>query len=457
MPLPRRLRSSERGSRDSYHDRYRSRKHRRRRSRSRSSSSERERRGHRHEDSFHLRSRSYDDPCVARRAYTRRYCGSYRRQDYSRDRAGRGGGGDYEEEFPSQRQEPYHSQRAASRYEIVSTLGEGTFGRVVQCIDHRRGGARVALKIIKNVEKYKEAARLEINVLEKINAKDPDNKHLCIQMFDWFDYHGHMCLSFELLALSTFDFLKENNYLPYPLHQVRHMGYQLCLAVKFLHDNKLTHTDLKPENILFVNSDYTITYNVEKKRDERTVKNTAVRVVDFGSATFDHEHHSTIVSTRHYRAPEVILELGWTQPCDVWSIGSIVFEYYLGITLFQTHDNREHLAMMERILGPIPSRMIRKTRQQKYFYHGRLDWDENSSAGRYVRENCKPLRRYMLSEAEDHHLLFDLIESMLEFEPSKRLSLADSLKHPFFSPLRGPGAPEPAGAKNWEGGRDISR
>lgn len=39
-----------------------------------------------------------------------------------------------------------------------------------------RGGANVALKIIKNVEKYKEAARLEINVLEKINEKDPDNK-----------------------------------------------------------------------------------------------------------------------------------------------------------------------------------------------------------------------------------------------------------------------------------------
>lgn len=42
------------------------------------------------------------------------------------------------------------------------------------CFFHR-GGARVALKIIKNVEKYKEAARLEINVLEKINEKDPEN------------------------------------------------------------------------------------------------------------------------------------------------------------------------------------------------------------------------------------------------------------------------------------------
>ena len=51
-------------------------------------------------------------------------------------------------------------------------------------------------------------------------------------MFDWFDYHGHMCISFELLGLSTFDFLKDNNYLPYPIHQVRHMAFQVCQAVK---------------------------------------------------------------------------------------------------------------------------------------------------------------------------------------------------------------------------------
>ena len=47
-----------------------------------------------------------------------------------------------------------------------------------------------------------------------------------------------------------------------------------------------------------------------------------------------------IVSTRHYRAPEVILELGWSHPCDVWSIGCIIYELATGTTLFQTHDNR---------------------------------------------------------------------------------------------------------------------
>jgi serine/threonine protein kinase len=61
-----------------------------------------------------------------------------------------------------------------------------------------------------------------------------------------------------------FIFQKDNNYQPYPLEAVRHVAYQLCYSVKFLHDNKLTHTDLKPENILFVDSDFEICYSSKK-------------------------------------------------------------------------------------------------------------------------------------------------------------------------------------------------
>jgi CDC-like kinase len=319
-----------------------------------------------------------------------------------------------------------------SRYKILATLGEGTFGRVVKVKDSETDQV-MALKVIKNVEKYREAAKLEINALEKLADKNAAH-HLCVRILDWFDYHGHTCIAFEMLGLSVFDFLRENNYEPYPMEQVRHIAYQLCYSVKFLHDNKLTHTDLKPENILFVNSDYSTSFNTRKNREIRRVKNTETRLIDFGSATFDHEHHSTIVSTRHYRAPEVILELGWAQPCDVWSIGCIMFELYLGITLFQTHDNREHLAMMERILGTVPYRMARKSKT-KYFYHGKLDWDEKSSAGRYVRDHCKPLHRYVLSEIPDHLQLFDLIRRMLDYDPSTRITLDKALCHPFFTKL----------------------
>ncbi|CAH1158453.1 unnamed protein product [Phyllotreta striolata] len=319
------------------------------------------------------------------------------------------------------------------RYKILGTLGEGTFGKVVKVRDLEMDHI-MALKIIKNVEKYREAAKLEINVLEKLAEKDPACVHLCVKMLDWFDYHGHMCIAFEMLGLSVFDFLKENGYQPYPLDQVRHISYQLCYSVKYLHDNKLTHTDLKPENILFVDSEYEVSFHNKKKKEVRRVKRTDVRLIDFGSATFDHEHHSTIVSTRHYRAPEVILELGWNQSCDVWSIGCILFELYLGITLFQTHDNREHLAMMQRILGEIPVRMARKTKT-KYFYRGKLEWDEKSSAGRYVRDNCKPLIRYRQIDDDDHNSLFDLVMRMLKYEPSERITLKDALQHPFFGKI----------------------
>jgi CDC-like kinase len=240
------------------------------------------------------------------------------------------------------------------------------------------------------------------------------------------------------------------------MDQVRHISYQLIKSVKFLHDNQLTHTDLKPENILFVNSDSDTSYNAKKKRHIKKVKCTDVRLIDFGSATFDHEHHSTVVSTRHYRSPEVILEIGWAQPCDVWSIGCIVFELYSGYTLFQTHDNREHLAMMERILGSIPYRLAKKSRTG-YFWHGRLDWNYHSMAGKYVREICQPLYRYMTCDVVEHRQLFDLIEKMLEYDPTERITLAEAIRHPYFAKLTPEQLFPPDSAEQRDRSHSISR
>ena len=122
------------------------------------------------------------------------------------------------------------------------------------------------------------------------------------------------------------------------------------------------------------------------------------------------------------------------------------------MTLFQTHDNREHLAMMETILGPLPYKMIKKSRKSKYFYHGRLDWDERSSSGRYVRDTCQPLKRYFVGDnsskggggpaavpktddPEDLKSLYDLLAKLLEYDPAKRYTLAESLRHQYFDKL----------------------
>ncbi len=139
-----------------------------------------------------------------------------------------------------------------------------------------------------------------------------------------------------------------------------------------LHDLHLIHTDLKPENILLVSSAYqTFTYNrnipsssttVQRvARQRRVLLDSEIRLIDFGSATFQDEYHSSVVSTRHYRAPEIILNLGWSYPCDIWSIGCILVEFFTGDALFQTHDNLEHLAMMEAVCGGrIEARLVRQ-------------------------------------------------------------------------------------------------
>jgi serine/threonine protein kinase len=112
--------------------------------------------------------------------------------------------------------------------------------------------------------------------------------------------------------------------------------------------------DLKPENILLVSKEYEIRQRLSSSgsgrlKEWRVPKSGQIKLIDFGSATYDDQHHTSIVCTRHYRPPEVVLGLGWSYPCDIWSIGCILMEMYTGEALFQTHDNLEHLALMEAV------------------------------------------------------------------------------------------------------------
>ena len=111
------------------------------------------------------------------------------------------------------------------------------------------------------------------------------------------------------------------------------------------------------------------------------------------------------------------------------SCDCIMYELYTGNTLFHTHDNRKHLAMMTHILGPIPKDMIKRSKQRKnYFPNGELDWDKESNDGQYVLDNCKPLRRY----GQIHHDLIDLLKKLLRYDPENRYAASEAIKHLFF-------------------------
>ncbi|XP_057542587.1 serine/threonine-protein kinase AFC2-like isoform X2 [Amaranthus tricolor] len=220
---------------------------------------------------------------------------------------------------------------------------------------------------------------IEIDVLEQLSRH-----YSCVQMRNWFDYRNHICIVFEMLGPSLFEFLRKNNYQSFPVDLVREIGRQLLEFLAFMHDFRLVHTDLKPENIVFISSEYVKKLDYKGTLIERKMlpKSCAIKVIDFGSTVQGSHPHHYIVTTRYYRAPEVILGLGWSYPCDLWSVGCILAELCSGEILFQTCENLEHLAMMERVLGPFPENLLRKADRhaEKYIRQGRLNWPEDDTS-----------------------------------------------------------------------------
>mmetsp|Transcript_13416 Transcript_13416/g.38925 ORF Transcript_13416/g.38925 Transcript_13416/m.38925 type:complete len:488 (+) Transcript_13416:262-1725(+) len=333
------------------------------------------------------------------------------------------------------------------RYKILSHLGEGTFGKVIECWDRLRE-QYVAIKVIRNVPKYRAAGYLELGVLNTIRKQKKYFKggSHCVNFKEWFDYSGHICIVFSKLGLSLFDLLRKNNYKPFDLFHVQTFSQQLLETVSFLHSIKLIHTDLKPENILLPSHKY---YKVPpskgSKRGKRIPEKSDIYLIDFGSATFEDQHHSKIVSTRHYRAPEVMLGLGWSFPCDIWSVGCIIVELVTGEALFKTHDNLEHLAMMQKVLGEVPQEMVSKmssSSSAKHYFDekdGKLAWPQRCEVDDSLQavNELKNLRDLILEKCDISVMpvvdkLMDLLKALLLFDPKRRSSAKEALEFSFF-------------------------
>lgn len=348
------------------------------------------------------------------------------------------------------------------RYQVQKLLGQGTFGKVVQARDRKRNNSLVAIKIIRSVQKYRDASRIELRVLSTLKANDGENRNRCIHLRDCFDYRGHICIVMDLLGQSVFDFLKSNSFVPFPNSQIQHFARQLFTSVAFLHDLNLIHTDLKPENILLCDNAYqTFTYNrkipsssqqVNRQAGQRKVLlDTEIRLIDFGSATFQDEYHSSVVSTRHYRAPEIILGLGWSYPCDIWSIGCILVEFFTGDALFQTHDNLEHLAMMENVVDrKIDAHLIQQVNKMahrnsgnpasKFFKRLKLDYptqDTTRASRRFVKA-MKKLNDIIPSNNSFCRNFLDLLKKIFVYDPADRITAKQALQHAWFKELAGP-------------------
>ena len=146
--------------------------------------------------------------------------------------------------------------------------------------------------------------------------------------------------------MSLYEVLKSNHHQPFSSESVRAIAIQLFDALDHMHGIGLIHTDIKPENILLAS-------NTCDSADMR------IKLIDLGSAEYERNaNRHSIVNTRQYRAPEILLRIGWSFPSDVWAAGCTLAELALGSLLFPAKEDVEHLALIERTMGVFPRWML---------------------------------------------------------------------------------------------------
>ncbi|KAG8438731.1 hypothetical protein GDO86_005068 [Hymenochirus boettgeri] len=330
-------------------------------------------------------------------------------------------------------------------YEVLEFLGRGTFGQVVKC--WKRGTNEiVAIKILKNHPSYARQGQIEVSILARLSTESADDYNF-VRAYECFQHKNHTCLVFEMLEQNLYDFLKQNKFSPLPLKYIRPVLQQVGTALMKLKSLGLIHADLKPENIMLV----------DPSRQPYRVK-----VIDFGSASHVSKAVcSTYLQSRYYRAPEIILGLPFCEAIDMWSLGCVIAELFLGWPLYPGASEYDQIRYISQTQGlPAEYLLSSGTKTTRFFNRDgdspyplwRLKTPEDHETETGIKS--KEARKYifnclddmaqvnmtsdlegsdMLVEKADRREFIDLLKKMLTIDADKRITPIETLNHPFVT------------------------
>jgi dual specificity tyrosine-phosphorylation-regulated kinase 2/3/4 len=298
----------------------------------------------------------------------------------------------------------------AYRYEILSLLGRGSFGQVCECFDHKKK-EKVAVKVIKNKQKFHQQAKVEIRVLQSMRENDPEDKKGIIRMKNYFLFRNHVCITFELISVNLYEFLRLNHFQGISQSLIRCFAKQVLISLDYTKSLEIVHCDLKPENILLVNPQKAV-----------------IKLIDFGSSCFLNERLHTYIQSRFYRAPEIILGIPYTPAIDVWSLGCILVELFTGHPLWPGESELDQLIHIISSLGMPSQEVLAISTRKLLFFDGDTLKTNKLMSGKCVQPAERPLNDVL--KAADPEFL-DLILKCFEWNPSKRICPKDALAHPW--------------------------
>ncbi|XP_043280036.1 MAP kinase-activated protein kinase 2 isoform X1 [Venturia canescens] len=264
-------------------------------------------------------------------------------------------------------------------YEISNhVLGLGINGKVVECYD-RKTREKYALKVLHDCTK----ARREV----ELHWRASKCKHI-VQVKDVYEntYSGNKCLLVVMECMEggeLFQRIQDNQDGAFTEREAAQIMYEICVAVKHLHDTDIAHRDLKPENLLY------------SKTDSQGI----LKLTDFGFAKETHlkDTLQTPCYTPYYVAPEVLGPEKYDKSCDIWSLGVIMYILLCGFPPFYSNHG----------LAISPG-MKKRIRLGQYDFPS-PEWSNVSTEAR------------------------DLIKGMLCTDPAKRLQIEEVMRNKWIA------------------------
>ncbi|ETV85967.1 CMGC/CDK protein kinase [Aphanomyces astaci] len=287
------------------------------------------------------------------------------------------------------------------RYQKLEKVGEGTYGVVYKAKD-RVTGEVIALKKIRleaEDEGIPSTAIREISLLKELQHCN------IVRLYNIVHTERKLTLVFEYLDQDLKKYLDVcEKGLEKPI--LKSFLYQLLRGIAYCHQHRVLHRDLKPQNLLI---------NREGE----------LKLADFGLArafgipvrSYTHE-----VVTLWYRSPDVLMgSRKYSTPVDIWSIGCIFAEMANGGPLFAGTSEADQLDRIFRLLGT-PTLDI---------YPGLVDLPEYKTDFPVYPPPASLAHLVPTLDADG----LDLMQQMLQYDPAKRITAADALKHPYFDDL----------------------